>query len=130
MDIVRSLTQPLPVAVIAQMMGIPLERADDFKRWSDAIVGMVSNRREDDSYQRADELRRYLLEVVRERLSQPDTMDGFALDYYWNYVWWVGRKPTANEMLPIAAMYTPETAAVVNMLAREYAVFTRWFSET
>ena len=31
-DIVRALTQPLPVAVIARMMGIPVERAADFKR--------------------------------------------------------------------------------------------------
>ena len=57
------------------------------------------------------------------------TMDGFALDYYWNFVWWVGREPTAEEMQPIAAMYTPETAPVINKLAQEYAVFTRWFCE-
>ena len=42
-DIVQRLTQPLPVAVIAQMMGIPVERADDFKRWSDALTGTVGN---------------------------------------------------------------------------------------
>jgi phospholipase C len=57
------------------------------------------------------------------------TMDGFALDYYWNYKWWVGREPTPDEMRPIAAMYTPDTAPVINTLAREYAVFTRWFCE-
>ena len=26
------------------------------------------------------------------------TMDGFALDYYWNYKWWVGREPTSEEI--------------------------------
>jgi phospholipase C len=56
-------------------------------------------------------------------------MDGFALDYYWNFKWWVGREPAAQEMLPIAAMYTPTTAPVINTLAAEYAVFTRWFCE-
>jgi len=38
-------------------------------------------------------------------------------------------RPTAEEMLPIAAMYTPDTAPVINALARDYAVFTRWFCE-
>lgn len=38
-DIVQALTTPLPVAVIAEMMGIPADRADDFKRWSDALTG-------------------------------------------------------------------------------------------
>ena len=41
-DIVDALTIPLPVAVIAQMMGIPGERAEDFKRWSDALTGTLA----------------------------------------------------------------------------------------
>ena len=41
-DVVAALTTPLPVAVIAQMMGIPLERSDDFKRWSDALTGTLA----------------------------------------------------------------------------------------
>jgi cytochrome P450 len=38
-DISAEFTSPLPVAVIARMMGIPAERKDDFKRWSDALTG-------------------------------------------------------------------------------------------
>jgi phospholipase C len=57
------------------------------------------------------------------------TMDGFALDYYWNYRWEVGRFPTHEEMHGIGAMYTPETAPVINTLAQEYGVFTNWFCE-
>lgn len=38
-DISQAFTTPLPIAVIAQMMGIPAERGDDFKRWSDALTG-------------------------------------------------------------------------------------------
>ena len=38
-DIAEEFTIELPVAVIAQMMGIPVERGDDFKKWSDALVG-------------------------------------------------------------------------------------------
>lgn len=38
-DISAEFTTPLPVYVIARMMGIPPDRATDFKRWSDALTG-------------------------------------------------------------------------------------------
>lgn len=38
-DIAEQFTIPLPVAVIAQMMDIPVARGEDFKRWSDALTG-------------------------------------------------------------------------------------------
>ena len=37
-DIAEALTIPLPVALISQFMGIPFERKDDFKRWSDSLT--------------------------------------------------------------------------------------------
>lgn len=37
-DIAEALTIPLPVALIAHFMGIPFERKDDFKRWSDSLT--------------------------------------------------------------------------------------------
>jgi cytochrome P450 len=37
-DLVRDLASPLPTMVIAEIMGIPAERQDDFKRWSDNLV--------------------------------------------------------------------------------------------
>jgi cytochrome P450 len=41
-DIVGSVAMPFPVQVIAEMMGVPFERAADFKRWSDATVLALS----------------------------------------------------------------------------------------
>lgn len=38
-DIAKSLTIPLPVALISHFMGIPFERINDFKRWSDSLTG-------------------------------------------------------------------------------------------
>ena len=38
-DIAQALTIPLPVALISHFMGIPFERKDDFKRWSDSLTG-------------------------------------------------------------------------------------------
>lgn len=37
-DLVRDLAIPLPVAVIAELLGVDPRDADDFKRWSDRIV--------------------------------------------------------------------------------------------
>ncbi len=37
-DIAEALTIPLPVALISHFMGIPYERKDDFKRWSDSLT--------------------------------------------------------------------------------------------
>jgi len=57
------------------------------------------------------------------------TMDGAALDFYNVFRWEKDRVPTAQEMQSIGSVFTPETAPVINSLAREYATFTRWFSE-
>lgn len=38
-DFVKSFTYPLPVTVIAEMIGIPISDMDKFKRWSDTVVG-------------------------------------------------------------------------------------------
>lgn len=40
MDVIHDLAYPLPVTVIAEMLGVPIERQEDFKRWSDAIVSV------------------------------------------------------------------------------------------
>lgn len=38
MDFMQDLAIPLPIIVIAEILGIPLEDREDFKRWSDGIV--------------------------------------------------------------------------------------------
>lgn len=38
MDFMHDLAIPLPIIVIAEILGIPIEDRDDFKRWSDGIV--------------------------------------------------------------------------------------------
>ena len=42
-DLVPALSIPLPVFVIAEMLGVEPERQSDFRRWSDAFVGLLES---------------------------------------------------------------------------------------
>ncbi len=73
MDVVSDLAEPLPVTVIAEMLGIPAEDRRKFKEWSDAIVEL-SNQfggADDDAMRRQREIGRYFLEVIEERRAHP-----------------------------------------------------------
>jgi cytochrome P450 len=39
-DVIRGYAEPLPVLVIAELLGVPASYADDLRRWSQAIVRM------------------------------------------------------------------------------------------
>jgi cytochrome P450 len=70
-DIVRALTQPLPVAVIARMMGIPVERADDFKRWSDALTSTVASATHESRMRDIAEMGTYFQSLIADRRASP-----------------------------------------------------------
>ncbi|HEX6817903.1 MAG TPA: cytochrome P450 [Ktedonobacterales bacterium] len=78
MDVVEALAYPLPVIVIAELMGIPSERRADFKRWSDAIVSGERRRSEgggqgtDGGYTSAQaQMTDYFREVIAARREHP-----------------------------------------------------------
>jgi cytochrome P450 family 109 len=69
-DYVRHVAYPLPVIVIARLMGIPDERREDFKRWADAMVGGVDL--DPAGAARAFvEMRAYFLETAAKRRENP-----------------------------------------------------------
>ena len=74
-DLVRDFSYPLPVAVIAEMLGIPLERQADFKRWSDAVVGSPFSGADDEAHRdrqrTVGEMTDYFRQVLAERRAQP-----------------------------------------------------------
>ncbi len=70
-DIVEMITTPLPVAVIAGMMGVPADRAMDFKRWSNAIMGIQDNPFEGERIRMLMELRGYFAGLAAERRANP-----------------------------------------------------------
>lgn len=70
-SIVRAFTQPLPVAVIARMMGIPFERAADFKRWSDALTSAVADATPESRQRDIAEMGMYFHSLIAERRANP-----------------------------------------------------------
>jgi cytochrome P450 len=70
-DVVDAITAPLPVAVIAGMMGVPAEKARDFKRWSNAIMGIQDNPFDPARFAAISELRAYFGALAAERRAAP-----------------------------------------------------------
>jgi cytochrome P450 len=70
-DIVQALTIPLPVAVISRMMGIPAERTEDFKRWSDALTGTLAGASLEDRQQEVLEMATYFQGLIPTRRAEP-----------------------------------------------------------
>jgi len=76
MDVIRDLAYPLPVIVIAEMLGVPPEHRDQFKHWSDEIVGvlggpLVPQETLERSRAAVHELAGYLQGVIAERRREP-----------------------------------------------------------
>jgi cytochrome P450 len=81
-DFVPSVSWPLPVLVIAEMLGVPPEHLEDFKRWSDEIVDLVSGVGESVMYPTAlAELVVYMGQLLAERRARPpgDDLVGLLL---------------------------------------------------
>lgn len=70
MDIVDDLSYPLPVIVIAEMLGIPQEDRERFKLWSDAIVGVGTVAASGNNPQQ--EMGAYFLNMIEQRRQDPE----------------------------------------------------------
>ena len=70
-DLVQVLSYPLPVIVIAELLGIAPERREDFKRWSDALVGTFDGQMTEQSMTAVGEMFMYLSGVLAERKGEP-----------------------------------------------------------
>src|SRR5262249_38812997 len=75
-DLVTELNIPLPVTVIAEMLGVEPAQRHVFKEWSDAIItgatgSALSNPLDSGVLDAMAELRAYLRPIVRERRRRP-----------------------------------------------------------
>ena len=75
-DVVQDLAIPLPVTVIAEMLGIEPERHHDFKRWSDTVIDNATGAGRADPFGPAvlnafAEMTTYVVRIARERRAKP-----------------------------------------------------------
>ena len=74
-DVVASLAAPLPVVIIAELMGIDPARGDDFKRWADAVItrgtGRPSSTDRAELDARVAEFKAYLGDAIEARRRAP-----------------------------------------------------------
>jgi cytochrome P450 len=75
-ELIEEFAMPIPVMIIAEILGIDSARRADFKRWSDdlilAVTGGATAGRDADSLARSlDALDAYVAEVVEERRRRP-----------------------------------------------------------
>ncbi|MDA2962138.1 MAG: cytochrome P450 [Actinomycetota bacterium] len=76
-DLVKDFSFQLPSIVICELMGIPLEKQWDLKRWSDGIAGFTASARvttEQAAYAEkvAREAEEYLMELFKELRARPN----------------------------------------------------------
>ncbi len=75
MDVIRDLGYPLPVIVIAELLGIPPKDRAQFKEWSDALAATIEFYIPPEAQRRAEQARGELVDylggVFRERRTHP-----------------------------------------------------------
>ena len=80
-DLVPGLSVPLPVAVIAEILGVDASHQDDFRRWSAATVGLMDRPPEPAMMQASAELIGFFRALLEERRKNPqDDMISDLLD--------------------------------------------------
>ncbi len=74
-DLIEVLAFPLPVIVIAEMIGVPTEDLEQFKEWSNAIVLSLEPARSDEQVRRfrraSEELYEYFEGIIAQRREEP-----------------------------------------------------------
>ena len=74
-DVIADYAEPLPVAIIAELLGVPDDRRDNLREWSQRIVKMYDyNRTAEDealAQQAADDFSEFMKELADERRAHP-----------------------------------------------------------
>ncbi len=73
MDLIADLAMPLPVTIIAEILGVEPERRDDFKRWSTSQVSQegMSEEHSETHEETANEFIGYFQDAIEQRRKEP-----------------------------------------------------------
>ena len=76
LDFVDTVAAPLPMIMIALMLGVPLERLDDFRKWSDTFIEFADETTHgepgfDERVNEILEFRNYFAEQLQDRIANP-----------------------------------------------------------
>jgi cytochrome P450 len=74
MDLVEDLAVPLPVTVIAELLGVDPSRREEFKRWSDSVISQSSSANGDRQEPGLDleQFIGYFRDVIEQRRRRPE----------------------------------------------------------
>jgi len=67
LDIVEQLAYPLPVRVVGEMLGVPLEDQERFRYWSYCLLGLIQNKEDPTN----SKLRNYFTDLLNQRKTEP-----------------------------------------------------------
>lgn len=76
MDLINDLAYPLPVSVIAELLGIPSDDRDTFRRWADELIGSTAtnnnnlpiDRASEQTFKRVqNEMDSYFIKIIEKR---------------------------------------------------------------
>ena len=70
LDVVEAFAVPLPILVIADMLGVPEERHADVARWTDSLIALATDVSEEHLAVAAD-MAGYFTELIAERTADP-----------------------------------------------------------
>ncbi|HEX8820413.1 MAG TPA: cytochrome P450 [Archangium sp.] len=75
-DFMDGLASPLPVTIIAEMLGIEVSRRRDFKRWSDSLISSTSEslrsgKVSEEAVRNGQEMSAYMTEIAERRRREP-----------------------------------------------------------
>jgi cytochrome P450 len=75
-ELIGELAEPLPITVIAELLGVPAERRADFKRWSSDMIRVAGGQLDEAETARTNisrkEFAHFLSEAIAQRRAAPD----------------------------------------------------------